>query len=216
MPLRLRYGAVALALLATAAVAAGAPADAPGALRELALAGNVDAIRPMGPRVLPQLVALYGETADPRGRATLAYVFYGLGWKSAAAKAALLRDIHTSDQTLRLQVQWALGRVSADPDVVDALLENMRHDASPLFRDKAACALAYDQIHLSPRQKLRLFRGLVDALEDPNLQVRQISLQALQRLTGQTKGFGARADAAARARAVAAWRAWLVDLEQEL
>lgn len=217
MSLRLRRAAVTLALLATAvSAAAGARADPPGALRELALAGNVDAIRRMGPRVLPQLAALYEETGDPRGRATIASVFYGLGWQSAAAKAALLRDIHTSDQTLRLQVQWALGRVSADPDVVEVLLENMRHDASPLFRDKAACALAYDQVHLSPQQKLRLFRGLVDALEDPNPQVRQISLQALQILTGQTKGFAAQADPGVRARAVLAWRTWLVDLEKEL
>ena len=45
-------------------------------------------------------------------------------------------------------MQWALGRVSDDPAVVDVLLENMRNDPNPLFRDKAACALAYDQIHL--------------------------------------------------------------------
>ena len=47
-------------------------------------------------------------------------------------------------------MQWALGRVSDDPDVVDVLLENMQNDPCPLFRDKAACALAYDQIHLAP------------------------------------------------------------------
>ena len=77
-------------------------------------------------------------------------------------------------------MQWALGRVSDDPAVIDVLLDNMRNDPVPLFRDKAACALAYDQVHLSPAQKLRLFEGLIGALDDPKLQVRQVAIQALR------------------------------------
>jgi len=49
-----------------------------------------------------------------------------------------------------MSVQYALGRVSSDVSVVDALLDNMQNDALLLFRDKAACALAYDQVHLTP------------------------------------------------------------------
>ena len=40
-------------------------------------------------------------------------------------KRVLMKDVHTGNQYLRLQVQWALGRVSSDDDVVDVLLENM-------------------------------------------------------------------------------------------
>ena len=125
-------------------------------------------------------------------------------------------DVHTQDQTLRLQVQWALGRVSGDPDVVDVLLENMQSDPLPLFRDKAACALASDQIHLAPSQKARLFEGLIRALDDPKPQVRQIALQALQILTGQTKGFAAGADPEMRRKAVAEWRRWLIEYRSNL
>jgi HEAT repeat protein len=146
----------------------------------------------------------------------IARVLYELGWKSADAARALLADVHTSDPALRLQVQWALGRVSDDPAVVDALLDNLQNDPLPLFRDKAACALAYDQIHLSPAQKLRLFEGLVTALGDPKLQVRQVALQALSVLTSQTKGFEPGASPQAREAAVQAWRRWLAEYRENL
>jgi HEAT repeat protein len=115
----------------------------------------------------------------------------------------------TSNQDLRLSVQYALGRVSDDPAVVDVLVENMQGDPNPLFRDKAACALAYDQIHLSEAQKVRLFAGLIHALGDSKPQVRAIAIQALEIHTGQRKGFAPDADPSVRAAAVAQWQEWL-------
>ena len=168
-----------------------------------------------GPGALPELVRLYEQSRPPE-RATIAQVFYNLGWKSEEAKRALMADAHTDDRDLRLQVQWALGRVSDDPAVVDVLLDNMQNDPVPLFRDKAACALAYDQVHLSPAQKLRLFEGLVHALDDPKAQVRQVALQALSILTGQTKGFQPDGSPQARRAAVEAWRRWLAEYRANL
>ena len=196
------------------AMAVEGPVD-PQQLRTAALAGDSRVVQAMGRGALPQLVRLYRQAA-PAERATIARVFYELGWKSEEAKRALLADVHTGDQALRLQVQWALGRVSDDPLVVDVLLDNMQKDPLPLFRDKAACALAYDQIHLSPAQKLRLFEGLVRALDDPKLQVRQVALQALNILTHQTKGFDPAGSAQARDAAVEAWRRWLAEYRANL
>jgi hypothetical protein len=79
----------------------------------------------LGTSVLPVMVALY-RTANETERGNRAEAFYGLGWRSAEAKSALMRDVHTQNQSLRLQVQWALGRVSGDLDVVDVLLDNMQ------------------------------------------------------------------------------------------
>ncbi|HEY2943848.1 MAG TPA: HEAT repeat domain-containing protein [Vicinamibacteria bacterium] len=203
---------VALLLVPSSARAAGIDA---ARLRAAAVAGDWKQIQPMGTGVLPALARLY-EASPEKDRATIAYVFYSLGWKSPDAKRVLMADVHTPDQTLRLQVQWALGRVSDDADVVDVLLQNMQNDPRPLFRDKAACALAYDQIHLGPAQKMRLFEGLVHALEDDKVQVRQIALQALQILTGQTKGFHPVADPEARRRAVEEWKRWLVEYRANL
>jgi HEAT repeat protein len=197
-----------------AAMAAEGPVD-PQQLRTAALASDAKAVQAMGRGALPQLVRLYTQSAAHE-RVAIAQVFYELGWKSEEAKRALLADVHTSDQALRLQVQWALGRVSDDPLVVDVLLDNMQKDPVPLFRDKAACALAYDQIHLSAAQKLRLFEGLVRALDDPKLQVRQVALQALSILTHQTKGFAPAGSPQARAAAVEAWRRWLVEYRANL
>jgi HEAT repeat protein len=128
----------------------------------------------------------------------------------------MMPDAHTSNQALRLQVQWALGRVSADPEVVDVLLDNMQNDLEPLFRDKAARALASDQIHLSPAQKVRLSEGLLGALDDPKPQVRHIAILALQILTGQSKGFDPRAAVGSQQAAIGAWVAWLGEYKRSV
>ena len=206
--------ALALAWIAATSVAAAAPVD-PGRLRQAAHAGDWQAVQAMGLAALPELTRLYGESSIAE-RAAIAQIFYNLGWKSEEAKRVLMADVHTADATLRLQVQWALGRVSDDPAVVDVLLDNMRNDPVPLFRDKAACALAYDQVHLSPAQRLRLFEGLIGALDDPKLQVRQVAIQALSILTRQTKGYAPGGDAAARSASVAAWRRWLIEYRANL
>jgi HEAT repeat protein len=164
----------------------------------------------MGPGVLPVLVQLY-RTSGESGRTAIAESLYGLGWKSAEAKQVLMQDVHTRNPDLRLQVQWALGRVSADPDVVEVLLDNMMNDANPLFRDKAACALAYDQVHLSERQKVRLFEGLIQGLSDGKSDVRSIAVLALSIQTGQTKGFDANAAPEKREAAIREWKKWLDD-----
>jgi HEAT repeat protein len=201
-----RWSFLAAVLLATSS--AGAAGVDEKHLAAAARAGEWQQVKAMGPGVLPSLVRLYTSSSE-KDRTTIAYVFYNLGWKSAEAKRALMADVHTQDQALRLQAQWALGRVSDDADVVDVLLANMQDDPVPLFRDKAACALAYDQIHLAPAQRTRLFEGLIHALDDEKPQVRQIALQALQILTGQTKGFQPAADAETRRKAVGEWRRWL-------
>ena len=207
--------AVVLAALTLPAASVRAAGVDPAALRAAALAIDTKQIQAMGPAVMPSLARLYSTSSD-EDKAKIAAVFYQLGWKSPEAKRALMADVHTQDQTLRLQVQWALGRVSDDPDVVDVLLDNMQRDPLPLFRDKAACALAYDQIHLAPAQRLRLFEGLIQALDSETPQVRQIALQALQILTGQTKGFLPNADPWTRARAVVEWKRWLGEYRSSL
>lgn len=205
---------LALIWLATISFATAAHGEV-ARLREAARAGDWRAVQAMGPAVLPELARVYRESSTAE-RAAIAGIFYNLGWQSEDAKRALMTDARTSDPALRLQVQWALGRVSDDPAVIDVLLHNMRNDPVPLFRDKAACALAYDQVHLSPAQKLRLFEGLVGALDDPKLQVRQVAIQALSILTHQTKGYVPGGDATARGASVAAWRRWLVEYRANL
>jgi HEAT repeat protein len=201
-------------LLSSAVVTATAPDDA--RVQALLLpAANVEALRSLGPAVLPAMARIY-ERSSADERAVVASAFYALGWKSPEAKRVLLQDLHTSHQNLRLQVQWALGRVSGDLDVVDALLDNMRNDGNPLFRDKAACALANDQIHLNEQQKVHLYERLIQALSDPKPQVRSIAIQALQIHTGQTKGFQPLAAPDQRDRQVRAWQAWLAEYRSNL
>jgi hypothetical protein len=178
-------------------------------------ADDLEAIKAMGPSVMPRLVRMYGA-ADEERRQRLANIFYRLGWKSEEAKDALMKDVHTPNRGLRLEVQWALGRVSNDVSVVDVLLDNMQNDAQLLFRDKAACALASDQIHLTPAQKVHLYEGLIRALDDPKVDVRRIAALVLQIQTGQDKGFRFAGPPEARARAVEAWRQWLAEYRSQL
>jgi hypothetical protein len=125
--------------------------------------GDLDEVRKLAPGSLVELAKIYERSNDDVKR-RVAHLFYQLGLKSNDAKRVLMRDVHTSQAALRLEVQWALGRVSDDDDVVDALVDNMRNDSNPLFRDKAACGLANDQIHLNPRQKSRLLRKVIESL----------------------------------------------------
>ncbi|HYS54135.1 MAG TPA: HEAT repeat domain-containing protein [Thermoanaerobaculia bacterium] len=182
--------------------------------------GSVDAagiarLKTMGPEILPHLAHIYSKSNEDE-RATIAWIFYALGLKSPEARKVLLKDIHTQNEKLRLQVQWALGRVSDDTQVVDILAGIMRDDPNALFRDKAACALAYDQIHLTEKQKVQLYAKLIDALGDPKLQVRQIAITALNIHTGQTKGFNPNGAQAERDRTVAVWKKWLAEYEKNL
>jgi len=185
-------------------------------LRSLVQTGDYAAMKASGPSVLGDLARMYESADDEALRARIANAFYQLGWKSEDARRVLMRDVHTGNQDLRTSVQYALGRVSDDPSVVDALLANMTDDGNPLFRDKAACALAYDQIHLSEAQKVRLFTGLIHALRDAKPQVRAIAIQALQIQTGQTKGFAPDAPDATRTAAIAEWDAWIARYQQNL
>lgn len=208
-----RTSGLLVSLLASVVLAVRAVAAAPVDEHALqALVGDWDRfgeIQAMGSEVLPALARMYETTPDPERRRTIANVFYRLGWESPEAKRVLLPDLGTDVVDLRLAVQWALGRVSGDDDVVPRLLEIMRGDSNALFRDKAACALASDQIHLDPAQRVRLFAGLIDALDDPKLQVREISLKALQIHTGQTMGFQPAGATDERAAAIRRWRRWL-------
>jgi HEAT repeat protein len=175
-------------------------------------AADVDdaTLKKIGPRALPILVRIYNSADEPQ-RDAIAIAFYRLGWKSSEAKTALMKDVHTPNQSLRMHVQYALGRVSSDVDVVDTLAAIMQNDDNALFRDKAACALAYDQIHLTEQQKVELYRRVIHALRDPKEQVRQISIQVLQIQTGQTKGFVASAPLMVREKSVRAWEAWIAE-----
>lgn len=185
------------------------------AVQTMIAAGKVAELKALGRDVLPVMVRLY-ETSDIPQRARIAQSFYALGWKSPEAKRVLIKDVHTPNPDLRLQVQWALGRVSSDSDVVDTLLNNMQNDSNPLFRDKAACALASDQIHLSEKQKVRLYSGLIQALSDSKPDVRRIAMLALQIQTGQTKGFNPDAPLADRENKIREWKQWLEEYKSNL
>jgi len=209
---------IALLLLVAplAAVSLYGQANSTAQLQQWVTGRNVAAVRALGRPVLPQLVRLYENSRDDSFKARVAETLYQLGWESQEAKQALMRDVHTSNPDLRIQVQWALGRVSSDQDVVDTLIANMRNDSNPLFRDKAACALAEDQIHLTERQKVRLFAALIGALRDDKEDVRRIAIKALQIQTGQDKGFNPDAPWADREQKVKQWEAWLEQYKREL
>jgi HEAT repeats len=198
-----------LLLVPLASQAASGQDVSPAQLQNWVSSHNIAAIKALGPAVLPKLAGLYEGATDESLKARIAQTLYELSWKSPHAKAALMKDAHTPNPDLRLQVQWALGRVSNDQEVVDTLLANMRGDSNPLFRDKAACALAYDQIHLTEPQKVRLFGALIEALRDDKLDVRSIALQALSIHTGQSKGFNPNASRAEREDRIRVWKQWL-------
>jgi hypothetical protein len=182
---------------------------------QLVEANDDAALRALGADAIPSMAWLYGMSDEPE-RVRIANLFYAMGIESEAAERALIRDVHTSNPDLRTAVQYALGRVSDAPEVVDTLLDTLQNDGNPLFRDKAACALAYDQVHLSGAQKVRVYEGLIQALSSPEAQVRAVSIQALSILTGQTKGYYHLLSEERRERSIAMWQKWLDDYRASL
>ncbi len=210
-----RFDLLVPLIAVSCAVAAGTAIDEERVRALLFPQADVEAIRALGTGVLPTLAQIYERSPEDE-RAAVAGVFYALGWKSPDAKRVLMRDLNTSHEGLRLQAQWALGRVSSDRDAVDALLLNMQNDANPLFRDKAACALAHDQIHLSEAQKVYLYGRLIVALRDPKPQVRSIAIKVLEIHTGQSRGFRANAPDELREERIRDWEAWLAEYRANL
>lgn len=167
------------------------------------------ALSSQGSGVVDDLVRLYQASSDPERKARIATGFYYLGQKSEKARVALLADAHTPHENLRLQVQWALGRVSNDDVVVDTLLDTLRRDPNPLFREKAGCGLAYDQIHLTEGQKVALYGRLIELLDDPSPETRSLAIRILEAHTGQRRGYHPALPEEKRHERTERWRLWL-------
>ena len=102
-----------LAMLAALSLALeAAPQVDTAKVQTLVSQRNVAGLKAIGTSVLPVLVQMYRVSDDDR-KTDIAETLYQLGWKSPEAKQVLMADVHTPNQNLRLQVQWALGRVSA-------------------------------------------------------------------------------------------------------
>jgi hypothetical protein len=184
-------------------------------LAELAARNDIAAIARLGPAALPELARLYQAGSDEQ-KIRIAGIFNSLGQSSRAAELALLADAHTPNVELRVAVQYALGRVSDDPAVVDTLLAILRNDANPIFRDHAGCALANDQVHLTERKRLRLYEGLIGTLSHPKRRVQNTAIAALEVLTGQTKGFRALDPPEVKQRSIEEWKRWLAQYRESL
>jgi hypothetical protein len=204
-----------LFLLALVLGPAAGAADLAQRTAQLVDQNDVKGLRALGPTVMPELARLY-ETGNEDRRIAVAGIFYQLGLRSKDAERVLLRDARTTSQTLRIGVQYALGRVSDDPKVIDTLVDILQHDGNALFRDKAACALAYDQVHLTEAQKVRLYEGLINSLSSPTPQIQVVSIQALSILTGQSKGFRRSDPPEKRRKSIEAWKQWLAEYRANL
>ena len=176
---------------------------------------DYDALAAHGPEAMPILIELYREAGTDR-RTAIAHAFYRLGLRSEEAKELLMADAKSLDEDLRIAAQYALGRVSDDPAIVDLLVDNLQTGFNPLVRDKAACGLAYDQIHLDDRQKARLFRKMIELLDSPNQETRWLAIRVLQVHTGQLKGFFPQWPEERRVAAVERWKRWIEEYEANL
>jgi HEAT repeat protein len=178
-------------------------------------ANDLEGLRAIGPEAVPALVFHY-ETGDEALRLQIAQLFHELAWPSPEVERVLMTDVRSHNIELRLAVFYALGRVSDNPEVVATLLDILQNDPNPLFRDKAACALAYDQVHLREPQKVQLYAGLIQALSSPERQVQALAIQALSILTGETKGFHPAFPPDRQQRSIEMWERWLTEVKAGL
>ena len=170
-------------------------------------------IRKHGRQVIPILAKIYSDSDDDMEKARVAWVFWKLGWQSELVEQTLLPDLDTQNTNLKVWVQWGIAKSTQSTTVIEKLLYNLANDSSPFVRDKAACALASDFTHISPRQRIIILRGLIEGLDSETLQIRKSSITALKVQTGQTKGFSAKAEKPIREERISAWNDWLDEYE---
>jgi len=169
-----------------------------------------------GPEAADMLGHLYRKETNLDKKVKIAHTLNRIGIKSEIAREALQEDLQTKDQMLRIAVQYAIGKISSDDVVVQELLKNMRSDPNPYFRDKAACALTNDQPHLTEKQKVVLYKELIESLSDPKDDVRKIAALSLQMQTGQTKGYGFNRPLPMRKLSIYRWKQWIAEYEKEI
>jgi hypothetical protein len=173
-------------------------------------------IKEYGYGAIPILTELYKEAESNREKSKIADVFWRLGWKSPQIEEALMGDLDSTDEGLKINVQWGIAKSTQSSEVINKLLYNLEYDSSALVRDKAACALASDFIHISPEQRIVILRGLIKGLSNDIQQVRNSSILALAIQTGQRKGFVATADADSRTESITVWHEWLDEYERNI
>ena len=176
----------------------------------------IEEIRSFGYGAIPILTELYEEADTNLEKSRIAWAFWKLGWKSPEIEEALIEDLDSSDANLKVWVQWGIAQSTVNDTVIRKVLYNLENDPSPFVRDKAACALASDFVHISESQRVLIYRGLIDGLSNDTQQIRASSIQALKVKTGQTKNYNAAGDAASREEAITAWNEWLEEYERNL
>ena len=215
---KIHYLAIAAGLVATSGLPFMVHANTQASVKKMVDEYVIDGERykKFGPEVMPILADMYRDAKDLRTKNEIVQIISSIGWESREAKYALLADVNTQDEELRIHLQYALGHISSDDDVVQTLLDKMQNDPNAYFRDKAACALAYDQRHLNEKQKFKLIEGLIGALDNATPQVRAIAIKALKIQTGQTKGFSPNAPKNERDVKVEVWKLWLEEYRKNI
>lgn len=176
----------------------------------------IEDIRNYGQGAIPILTKIYTESSSNQEKRRIASLFWQLGWKSQQIEDALSADLDTNDEYLKIQVQWGIAKSTENSKVIRKLLENLENDSSALVRDKAACALASDFVHISAEQKFLIIEGLINSLDNPIYQVRSSSFTALTMHTGQTKGFNPGGTYESRSKSIEKWNVWLEEYRQSL
>jgi hypothetical protein len=159
----------------------------------------VEELRQIGPALGEALIgSLDDPAATPVFRANLAFL---LGTMNVTAGAEPLVDmLDDSDDLVRIAAARSLG-VLAQAETVGALCERARAETDTPVRMQVILALSGMRVEAA-------VDGLIDLLDDPEPEVRQVAIYALGRATGVAHGYNPFYPAERRARGVARWRSW--------
>ena len=90
---------------------------------------------------IPDLIQIYDQNLSPDSQASVVRVLALLGPSARAAVPSLIRGATNTNEVVRANVIYALGKIHADPDLVVPVLIKSLQDDSPLIRAQAATAL---------------------------------------------------------------------------
>jgi hypothetical protein len=104
----------------------------------------LDGLAALGPKAynaVPQLIEIYNRNPNFLSRQIVPAILSGIGPPAAAAIPQLLRGTADTNDNVRVDSVFALGRIHAEPELVAPVLIKCLHDPSPDVRGAAAVAL---------------------------------------------------------------------------
>ena len=157
--------------------------------------------------------AIIMRVATGKGTHTTALATLGfMGARGSVPEAILKAGLDSDDPRVRGTVAESFQHRAGDENVFRAIA--LLKDPDAKVRAVAARVLGHMVVKTHERST-RVVRALIEALDDPSDYVKHRVCASLSKMIGEDRPYDPKAAAAARAKTIAAWKAWWAGLRKK-